>query len=47
MKTATVGKDRTGYWQVVADDTDKMVGGYCNTELEAYRQANSNGYLVR
>ena len=46
MKTAIVTTDRTGYW-VVIDDNGKQVGGYHSTELQAYKAANSDGYLVR
>ena len=48
MKTATVYKDKTGYWVAKADDTGKKLGeGLYNTELEAYKAANFYGYLVR
>lgn len=46
MKKATVGRDRTGYWAAWCKDTGKMIGGYQDSELDAYRVANSNGYLV-
>ena len=47
MKTAIVYKDRTGYWVALADDTNEKIGGFHNTELEAYKAANRKGYLVR
>ncbi len=46
MKTAIVRIDKTGYW-VVIDDNGNQVGGLHSTELEAYKAANYNGYLVR
>lgn len=47
MKTAMVYKDTTGYWVVWADDTNKKIGVYHDSELAAYRAANQAGYIVR
>lgn len=47
MKEAVVFKDRTGYWVAVADDTNQRIGGFHNSELEAYKAANRSGYIVR
>ena len=46
MKKAIVFKHSTGYWVAYARDTDKDIGGYHSTELEAYKAANNAGYLV-
>lgn len=45
-KTAVVTKDRTGYWVAFARDTNQNIGGLHSSELEAYKAANSAGYLV-
>lgn len=45
-KTATVCKDQTGYWAAFAHDTGERLGGLHSTELDAYRAANSRGYLI-
>lgn len=47
MKTAIVGKDRTGLWVAVDEKTNEKIGGYHDTELEAYKAANRAGYIVR
>jgi len=46
MKTAIVYKDRTGYWVAEDRKTHEKIGGYVNTELEAYKNANREGYIV-
>lgn len=46
MKEAMVYKDRTGYWVVEDRTTNRRIGGYCDSELEAYKRANANGYIV-
>ena len=47
MKYAVVYKDRSGYWVAIADDTGKKINGFHDTELDAYKAANRNGYIVR
>ena len=47
MKEAVVFKDRTGYWVAMADDTGNRIGGFHDSELDAYKAANINGYIVR
>jgi len=47
MKEAIVYKDSTGYWVARADDTNKKIGGFHDSELAAYRAANQAGYIVR
>jgi hypothetical protein len=47
MKEAIVYKDRTGYWVAEALDTKEKLGGLQSTELQAYKTANSRGYIVR
>ena len=46
MKEALVYKDQTGYWVAEDRKTNKMIGGYCDSELEAYKRANAYGYVV-
>lgn len=46
MKYATVRKDTSGYWEAVDRKTGERIEGLCGSELEAYRRANRNGYLV-
>jgi hypothetical protein len=46
MKKATVYKDKTGYWVAIAHDTNEKIGGFHNTEFEAYKAANAAGYIV-
>jgi len=46
MKEAFVYKDRTGYWVAEARDTGHKLGGFHDTELDAYRYANRSGYIV-
>jgi len=46
-KTACVYKDRTGYWVALADDTKERIGGFLDSELQAYKAANASGYRVR
>ncbi len=46
-KTATVGKERSGYWAAIDDKTGHRIGGLQDSELDAYKVANANGYLVR
>jgi hypothetical protein len=45
-KRATVCKDKTGYWVVTAHDTGERIGGFYNSELQAYKAANLFGYIV-
>ena len=47
MKYAIVYRDRTGWWAVECRDSGKRIGGLCDSELDAYKLANSEGYLVR
>jgi hypothetical protein len=47
IKTACVYKDKTGYWVAWADDTKEKLGGLHDTELQAHKEANARGYLVR
>lgn len=47
MKEAIVCKDSTGYWVAIDVKTDRIIGGYVKSELEAYKRANFNGYIVR
>jgi hypothetical protein len=47
MKEAIVYKDRTGYWVAEDRNTHKRIGSFCDSELEAYKTANSMGYVVR
>lgn len=47
MKTAVVYKDKTGYWIAEDDKTHQRIGGFCDSELEAYKLANRYGYVVR
>lgn len=47
QKEAIVFMDRTGYWVAIDSKTDKRIGNFCDSELEAYKIANSNGYIVR
>ena len=46
MKEAIVYKDRTGYWVAADRATGRKIGGFCDSELEAYKKANANGYIV-
>jgi len=46
MKKARVYKHQTGYWAVEDRATNKQVGGFFDTELDAYKYANSEGYIV-
>lgn len=46
MKTAIVRRDRTGWW-VVLDSSGRQIGGLHDSELDAYKYANSNGYIVQ
>lgn len=46
IKEAVIYKDRTGYWVVEDRCTHQKIGLYCGSELEAYKQANRNGYIV-
>lgn len=46
MKQAYVYKHRTGWWAVDDRATGKQIGGFFDTELEAYKFANSEGYIV-
>jgi len=46
-KTAIVYKDKSGYWVAEDDKGHKMIGNFCDSELEAYKLANRNGYIVR
>ena len=45
MKTAIVVRDGSGYWSVI-DRNGKQVGKLHSTELDAYKAANRDGYLV-
>ena len=47
MKEAIVYKDQTGYWVAEDWNTGKKIGGFKNSELEAYKAANYHGYVVR
>ena len=47
MKTAKVLIDKTGYWAVYDCDTGRQIGNLCSDELEAYKLANANNYIVR
>jgi len=47
MKEAIVYKDRTGYWAAEDDKTGKLIDGFHDSELSAYKAANRNGYVVR
>lgn len=47
MKTAYVWKHWSGWWVAVADDTGERIGGFHDNELDAYKAANSRGYLCR
>jgi len=46
-KEARVYKDRTGYWVAVDNKTNQKIGGLQDTELDAYKIANWNGYVVQ
>ena len=41
---AYVYQDRTGYWVVEDARTGEKVGGYHDSELDAYRYAFNAGY---
>lgn len=48
MKTAVVKLTRSGLWEAIADDTGRRLGGGLHdTELDAYKAANRDGYIVR
>jgi hypothetical protein len=47
MKIAYVYKDRTGFWVAWDSETNSMIGGYYDTELQAYKAANRNGFVVK
>lgn len=48
VKTAKVVEDKlTGYWMIYCTRTGDQVGGHCSDELDAYKVANSLGYVVR
>ena len=47
MKEAIVYKDRSGYWVAEDRKTNQRIDGFCDSELEAYKKANRNGYVVR
>ena len=44
-KTAWVYKHRTGWWAVKDNVTGQRVGGLFETELEAMKYANAQGYI--
>lgn len=47
IKEAVVYQDgRTGYWIAEDRETHKKIGEYQDTELQAYKIANSRGYIV-
>lgn len=46
MKKAAVIRDKSGYWKVVCDDTGSQVGRLHDTEGDAIRAANTDGYIV-
>ena len=47
MKEAIVYKDKTGYWVAFDTRSNTMIGGFCDSELKAYKIANGQGYVVR
>ena len=47
VKEAVVYEDRTGYWVAEDWNTQQKIGGLQDSELEAYKIANANGYIVR
>lgn len=46
LKEAIIYEDRTGYWVAEDRKTNRRIGGFCDSELEAYIRANANGYIV-
>ena len=46
-KEAIVYKDRTGYWVAEDWNTHTKIGGLQDSELDAYKIANANGYVVK
>jgi len=46
-KEAIVYKDRTGWWVSEDWNNHRQIGEYCDSELEAYKQANRKGYIVK
>jgi hypothetical protein len=46
MKEAIVFKHRSGAWAAKDRDTGKLIGGLHDTELEAYKAAGREGYVV-
>jgi len=47
MKTAVIFKHLSGYLAIYDTDTNKTVGKLQDTELQAYKVANSLGYVVK
>jgi hypothetical protein len=47
MKEAVVYKSTSGYWVAECIKTGLKIGGYHDSELDAYKAANRSGYLVR
>lgn len=47
VKEAIIYKSTTGWWVAEDDKTGKKIGGYHDTELEAYQAANREGYIAR
>ena len=47
MKEAIVYRDKTGYWVAFDTRANMMIGCFCDSELEAYKTANGQGYVVR
>lgn len=46
MKYARVFKHKTGYWAAEDCKTGRLISGLHDTELEAYKAASSDGYIV-
>lgn len=46
MKEAIVYKHRSGWWAIKCRETGRKIGGLCDTEAEAIREANAEGYIV-
>jgi hypothetical protein len=46
MKKANVYKDKTGWWVAEDDTTYERIGGFHDSELEAYKSTNAAGCIV-
>ena len=47
MKEAIVYQNERGYWIIEDAKTNQKISEPQRTELEAYKVANFNGYIVR